>query len=48
LIESTNHFTNDAASAAFSDVALAPDDGTVTPALPVVFDSKSGYLSTVM
>jgi hypothetical protein len=48
LIEIHDHFTNDAASAAFSDVALAPENGTVTPALPVVFDSKSGYLSTVM
>jgi len=48
LIESTTHFTNDAASAAFSDVALAPENGRVTPALPAVFDSGSGYLSTVM
>ena len=44
-----DHFTNDApVRAAFSDVALAPEDGRVAPALPVVFDSKSGYLSTVM
>jgi hypothetical protein len=48
LNNSTNYFTDAAASAAFSDVALAPGDGTVIPALPVVFDSKSGYLSTVM
>jgi hypothetical protein len=48
LSEITNHFTNAASLAAFSDVALAPENGTFTPALPVVFDSKSGYLSTVM
>jgi len=49
---------NDVASTAFSDVALAPDDihvaflqdgcSRVTLALPAVFDSGSGYLSTVM
>jgi len=48
LSEIARHFTDAAASAAFSDVALAPENGRVGSALPAVFDSGSGYLSTVM
>jgi hypothetical protein len=54
----TNIYTYAAVSAAFSYVAFAPGDirvaflrqgcSRVTVALPAVFDSGSGYLSTVM
>jgi len=48
LIEIPNHITNAVAMTAFSYVALAPEECRVTSALPAVFDSGSGYLSTVM